>query len=328
MVLAENTSNGAFPSGLCAVDTETTGVEWFDKPFLASIARRMGDEIHSATFDLTEPKGITEFAEELRGNHLVFHNAKFDLQKLILVGALERGAVSPDRIGDTECLSHLLDEHRPKRLKALAADILGLETDEAEAVKAARKEHGLTAADGYDKLPRELIIPYALKDAEFTLLLYEHFWPSLSKHPELLSLYAQEMELTLALLDMEWQGMAVDVDYLGTTAKEYAGKILELEIEIRELTQVEDPKFPNSPKQIKEWFADHGTELQGTGKEHLSTLDHPLAEAILALRKLRKIEGTYLRGLLEIERDGIVHPGIRQHGTVTGRSSSGGYEGD
>lgn len=260
---------------------------------------------------------------------MVFHNAKFDLQKLILAELVERSEVVASQIHDTECLAHLLDEHRPKRLKALARDVLGLETDEDDVIKAERKRLKLTKDDGYDKLPREIVVPYALKDAEFTLRLFDRFYPDLVRTDDgLVALYNHELELTLALLDMEWEGMAVDTEYLDKTAKEYAGLALQEEIAIREISQVEDPKFPNSHVQIKEWFAEHGTTLSGTDKGVLGALDHPLAGHILELRRLRKIEVTYLRKLLKIERDGIVHPGIRQHGTVTGRSASGGNEGD
>lgn len=317
-------------SNVVAIDTETTGLGWEDRPFLVSVAYRDSNGgITSRYWDLDEPTAAGEVASFIPGHEvLVFHNAKFDLQKLILAGVVERGSITPGSIGDTEALAHLLDEHRSKRLKDLARDVLGQETDEAEIVKAEKRKLKLTKEDGYDKLPREVVIPYALKDAEFTLALYEYFYPQLMQHADLAGLYRQELALTLVLLDMEWQGMALDVEYLEETAKDYAGQILEAEIAIREITGIEDPKFPNSPKQILEWFDAHGVTLTGTGKEHLSKVDHPLASLLLDLRKLRKIEGTYLRGLLKEQHDGIVHPGIRQHGTVTGRASGGGYEGD
>jgi len=317
-------------SNVLAVDTETNGLGWEDGAFLVTVATRGSDgAIKSHYWDLDDSSATREVARCLsRYQTLVFHNAKFDLQKLILAGIVERGSITPGSIGDTEALAHLLDEHRSKRLKDLARDVLGLETDEAEVVKAEKRKLKLTKDDGYDKLPREIVIPYALKDAEFTLALYDHFIPLVAEYPELLDLYGQELELTLALLDMEWQGMAGGGGDLDEKAKEYAGRSLELEIRIREITGIEDPKFPNSPKQILEWFEDNGVSLTSTGKVALKGVDHPLAQLLADLRAVRKIEGTYLRALLKEQRNGIVHPWIRQHGTVTGRSASGSYEGD
>lgn len=314
--------------GVLAVDTETTGLGWNDEPFLVSAAWD-DDGIQSRCWELDNPSDRSEAEEYLNScEAMVFHNAKFDLQKLILVGLIERSELAPGNIGDTEALAHLLDEHRPKRLKALAHDVLGLETDEAEVIKVEKRKLKLTKDDGYDKLPRELVIPYARKDAEFTLQLYNYFLPRISEFGELLALYHHELALTLTLLDMEAKGMAVDVPYLDETAREYAGQILEAELEIRDITGIDDPKFANSPKQILEWFSEREIPLKATDKEALSAIDHPLAQLLLDLRKLKKIEGTYLRGLLKEQQDGIVHPWIRQHGTVTGRTASGGFLGD
>lgn len=316
-------------SNVVAVDTETTGVGWHDEAFLITAASRdLQGRLNSTYWRCDSVDDRAEATLALGSATLVFHNAKFDLQKLILAGIVHRDEVTADRIGDTEALAHLLNEHRPKRLKALAKDVLGLETDEADVLKAEKSKLKLTKDDGYDKLPREVVIPYALKDAEFTLALWEHLTPEIHRFPELVTLYRQELELTLVLLDMEAMGMALDLEYLEKTAKEYAGAALEKELTIREITGIDDPKFPNSPKQILEWFNERGINIKKTNKAVLKSLDHPLAQAILDLRSLRKIEGTYLRALLKEQRDGVVHPWIRQHGTVTGRAASGAYQGD
>lgn len=311
-----------------AVDTETTGVAYFDRPFCASIAFRWsGGELVSKFVDLDHEEEAAALKNLLvEADELVFHNAKFDMQKLALVGLFDPNQRDPLTVHDTEALAHLLDEHRPKKLKVLARDVLGYETDEAEAIKAARKEHKLTAKDGYDKLPREVIIPYALKDAEYTLELFELFWPQLCEHEDLMRLYRTEQKLTFALLDMEKNGMALDLGYVESTAKTYNSRALAQELMIRDMTG--DEEFnPNSPKQVTEAFAKLGIEVEGTGKEVLTGVDHPLAQSILNLRTLRKMHSTYLKPMLVEQRDGVIHPSFRQHGTKTGRMSSGGQEG-
>ena len=316
---------------MVAVDCETPTAQWHDRPFLVSTAVRIPpeNEIESRVWDIPAEREPLAFWLSNCGP-MVFHNAKFDLQKLILAGVLEREGVTPDRIEDTEALAHLLDEHQVKKLKVLAEKYLGLSTDEAQVLREAKKviakEQKIKLSEvTFDMLPREVIVPYALKDAEFTLLLYEKLKPMLEVFPDLAELYSNEMALTLVLLDMEHQTMKLDMEYLSSIAKEYARKALLLELGIRDMVGREDFN-PNSPKQILEAFADEGIELKATNKIALREVDHPLGEAILELRHLRKVHGTYLLGLLDEQHDGFVHPNFRQHGARTGRMASGGRE--
>lgn len=305
-----------------AVDTETTGVAFFDTPFCATMAwtDESGD-VHSDIYWIPEESeaitGILSDAEEL-----VFHNAKFDLQKLALVGIINPNDLDPLRVFDTECLAHLLDEHRRKGLKPLVRDLLGEETDEAEVINKTRRKLKLTKKDGLDKLPREVVKPYALKDAEFTIRLHDFLRPQVESSEDLCRLLALEQRLTFVLLRMEMRGMGVSAEYVEKTAREYAGEALSLELDIRDSLANEEFN-PNSPKQIREAFESLNIELEGTSKAVLKELKHPLAEKILKLRTLRKMHGTYLKAILDEQRDGILHPSYRQHGTRTGRMSSG-----
>lgn len=310
-----------------AVDTETTGVAYHDVPFCVTFAWDGQDGIQSEYVDLDDRKNHEYVRRMLLSgaDELVFHNAKFDMQKLALVGLFVPDERDPLTVHDTEALAHLLDEHRPKGLKALARDVLGEETDEQEAIRAAKKEAKLRAKDGYHLLPREVVVPYALKDAEFTLRLWHEFYPKLSKHDDLLRLYQTEQRLCFVLLEMEGRGMALDLAYVESTAKSYKGKSLALELDIRDMVGSEEFN-PNSPKQVTEAFDALGISLESTSKESLRAVDHPLAQKILELRTINKMHSTYLKPLLEESRDGIIHPWFRQHGAKTGRMSSGGAE--
>lgn len=313
---------------LLAVDTETTGVAYFDTPFCVTVAKYDDQgELESQFLDLDDPVQTAEVRSLLReADELVFHNAKFDMQKLALVGLFVPDERDPITVHDTEAIAHLLDEHRPKKLKVLAKTVLGEETNEAEAIRAAKKEVKLRAKDGYHLLPREVVVPYALKDAEFTLRLWHELYPKLCKHDDLLRVYETEQRLCFVLLEMERNGMALDLAYVESTAKSYASKGLSLEMDIRDLVDSEDFN-PNSPKQVTEAFLALGLELESTSKESLREVDHPLAEKILELRTIKKMHSTYLKPMLEEQRDGVIHPNFRQHGAKTGRMSSGEAEG-
>jgi DNA polymerase I-like protein with 3'-5' exonuclease and polymerase domains len=320
------TSETQVSSKYVAIDTETEGVEWEHRPFCMTATWRDSEgELVSHYYELSESDDYSEANKVLRmADYLVMHNAKFDLQKLILVGLLDLGGLQSDRIHNTECIAHLLDEQRLKGLKFLAREILGEDTDEEKVLAQARRDNKLTKADGYDKLPREVVIPYAIKDTEYTLRLFETLYPQLQKHKDLLALYAQEQRLELVLLHMETMGMALDMEYLEGAVKQYAMNILQTELDIQDIAG--EDFNPNSPKQVIDWFLANGIALEGTAREVLEPVSHPLAEKILHLRDLKKVHGTYLKPMLQEQRNGILHPNFRQHGTKTGRMSSGGVD--
>jgi len=301
-----------------AVDTETTGLEFYDSAFCVTIA--WGGKGHYFELQGSGPNRVKTILRETPT--WLFHNANFDLQKLALAGLIELEAVTPDRFEDTEGLAHLLDEHRRKGLKFLAHELLAMETDEDEALKVVRRKLKLKKSDGYHVLPREVIIPYAIADVVMTEKLFERLKPELERYDDLISLYGMEREVTLVLLAMETAGMGVDTEYVEVTSREYARNALITELTIRDLTGNEEFN-PNSPKQILEAFEGRGVSLAATSADVLEALDDPLAKSIIELRGLRKMLSTYLSALKNETRDGIIHPYFRQYLPVTGRFSSG-----
>lgn len=323
------TAFDAASPGLIAVDTETTGFEFFDTPFCVTVAwRKENEDIESHFLDLSVEAGRAAAALILDGGaRWAFFNAKFDLQKLILAGIIKREDVSVDQFEDGLLVAALVDEHRRNGLKPLMRDLLGKETDEEEALAAVRRKLKLRKDDGYHLLPREVLMPYALKDAEFTLELL----PILARQldavgdPGLWDTYQFDKELILTLLDMEAAGVRVDKEYVESTAREYGRKAIELEMDIRDLTGDEDFN-PNSNPQIRAAFEARGIEAEKYDKSVLSKLEDPLAKAILDLRHVKKMHGTYLVAILNESRDSILHPNYRYPNTRTGRLASGGAE--
>lgn len=312
------------PLGI-AVDTETTGLGFYDEAFCVTVAWYSPDgQLRSHYLETSLPEIASVTADMLEcTSQLVFHNAKYDLQKLILAGLLDEN-ITADRIHDTEALAHLQDEHQRLSLKSLAREVLGLETDEEEALGAWFKEQKIKKGDrNYRDLPVDVLMPYAIRDAEFTIQLFRALYPEVAKYPDLLGLYELERNLTIALLRMERRGMGTDQAYLKAKAREYAKLALEQEVLIRELSG--DETFnPNSWQQILKVMAERGfKDLPNTEADTLGALNDPLADAVVEVKKIRKIHSTYLLGLIEESRDGLVHPNFRQHGTRTGRMSSG-----
>lgn len=309
-----------------ALDTETEGVEYEDKAFVLTCAWLCGETIKSAYIDITETPELAESVVEAVDT-AIFHNAKFDIQKLQISGVLNRKLP----FEDTEGMAHLLDEHRPKRLKFLVKHVLGIETLEEEELKKALRKLKIKKADGYRNVPREILEPYAVKDAEYTLQLFYHFLPQIEAHEDLFGLYQREKELTWTLLDIEAAGMQIDREYTSTTLRKYNSERLKLELRIRDLAGREDFN-PNSNPQIKDYFENKGIVRDKYDKQVMLGITDPMAETILALRKVSKMAKTYLSAMLfesvlskskESVEQFILHPHFRQYLPVTGRMSSG-----
>ena len=83
---------------------------------------------------------------------------------------------------------------------------------------------------------------------------------------------------------------------------------------------------PNSPKQILDVLASRGVSVTATDKATLSAVEDDLARLIVEQREANKIKTTYFDAIWEENVDGILHPHFRQHGTRTGRMSSGAVE--
>ena len=355
---------------LVAFDTETTGFNWHDEAFCATVAWQRPNGLACFYFETSERFDSTWMLERMFTvpKVLVGHNLKFDLHRGIAGGWIDRSRLTPEGIEDTEALAHLDDEHRVKALKDLAVLLLGVEDyvevevktgknagtikkvpkekHEIEQAKLwAKKHYGLKSVKdvGYHLLPRGVIYPYALKDAEFTLKLYELLAPRIARYEDLSSLYRQEMELSLVFLDLEAQGLGVRADYVDEQVKLFTRSVLQTEQRIasivgKELVSAvlprgkpseEKDKFnPNSPDQILAFFTDAGVDVSSTEADELKKVDHPLAQEIVALRHDLKLRNTYFMAIKNGQRDGVFHPSIRQHGTVTGRSSSGKAKGD
>lgn len=350
--LATNTVTRLFrdlPS-IVAVDTETRGLGFYDEPFAATLTwRGPNGELRNGYFDL-EGEGAEDRIEQLRSILMwvpawVFHNAKFDLQKLKLIGAITDTMIDGTELHDTQTQYMLLDENGTKGLKDLAVRVLHYDdtirvpyadkrkkqfpdvyrevSREKYVLDKTRRKLGLKKEDGYHLIPRPVLVPYALRDTDFTLQLHETLMPRLERKndPALLNLYRESMRLKRVLLRMEEDGFALDVPYVEEVASEYGVRVMEKWDQVTEL--VGDPDFnPRSTQQVTAAFERRGIELEDTQVKTLAKLDDDLARALLDYRGDFKTHTTYLLGLLREQRDGIIHPNFNDDGARTGRMSS------
>ena len=257
----------------------------------------------------------------------VGHNVKFDRSVLLRYGI---GLASTAR--DTLLEHYCLDAAARHGMDALAEQYLNYKTIPIESL-IGQKERGKEQLSMAELKPEE-ILDYAAEDADITLQLDQVLRPLVSEANALKALEEAEEPLVKTLIQMEREGIRIDVPAL----KEY-GRELDREI-IKLLTDIHsyaDPGFnPDSPKQLGSLLfeklslpvAGVKKTSQGnysTDEKTLSKLTaaHPIVPKILEYRTLAKLKSTYVDKLpLLIDAEERVHTTYAQAFTETGRLSS------
>ena len=257
----------------------------------------------------------------------VGHNVKFDRSVLLRYGI---GLASTAH--DTLLEHYCLDAAARHGMDALAEQYLKYKTIPIESL-IGQKERGKEQLSMAELKPEE-ILDYAAEDADITLRLDQVLRPLVGEANALKALEEAEEPLVKTLIQMEREGIRIDVPAL----KDY-GRELDREI-IRLLTDIHsyaDPGFnPDSPKQLGSLLfeklslpvAGVKKTSQGnysTDEKTLSKLAsaHPIVPKILEYRTLAKLKSTYVDKLpLLIDTEERVHTTYAQAFTETGRLSS------
>jgi DNA polymerase-1 len=181
----------------------------------------------------------------------------------------------------------------------------------------------------------EKIKEYAGEDADITLQLKKAFTPLLKKK-EVEKVFNQvENPLVKVLVDMEYEGIKVDVDFLNEYSKELQKDAKKAEESVYKQAGV---RFNlASPKQLGEVLFDKlkldpsakktKTGQYQTGEDVLLKLavkGHQIVDDILTFRELTKLKSTYVDSLPQLinRKTGRVHTTYGQAVAVTGRLAS------
>jgi DNA polymerase-1 len=180
----------------------------------------------------------------------------------------------------------------------------------------------------------EKIKEYAAEDADITLQFKGVFEPMLEQYKVREVFETVEVPLVPVLVDMEHEGVKIDMNFLN----EYS-KVLDEEARRHEEAVYEGAgvRFNiGSPKQLGEILFEKlnldpkakktKTGQYATGEDVLSKLakEHAIADHILAYREYTKLKSTYVDALplLINKKSGRVHTTFAQAIAVTGRLSS------
>ena len=210
----------------------------------------------------------------------------------------------------------------------------------------------------FSLIPISTAYLYAAKDALMTLELYDFQIQYLDEnnpkcqagHLEKVAKLYREIELPIITIvaDIEDQGVVIDADYGKQLSIEYNKKLKDAEEAFnKELenyrTQIQDymsthkdtklewPVNINSPVQLSEMFYKalgqppvSKKDPEGTGKDILKAMGHPLCKPILEYKNIAKLVSTYIDNLPQMvnKRTGRLHCNFNQYGANTGRFSS------
>ena len=181
----------------------------------------------------------------------------------------------------------------------------------------------------------EKIKDYAAEDADITLQLKNAFVPLLKKKEVEKVFNEVENPLVKVLVDMEYEGIRVDVDFLTDYSKQLEKDAKKAEESVYKQAGV---RFNlASPKQLGEVLFDKlkldpsakktKTGQYQTGEDVLLKLaakGHQIVDDILAFRELTKLKSTYVDALPQLinRKTGRVHTTYGQAVAVTGRLAS------
>lgn len=333
------------PKHPVAIDTETTGLYPYQDDELRGISVTYAGRSHYFSVSHADERVsrplLRDFFAAVAPFPQVYHHAVFDWAFLAKLGL---GFQVPKVCWDTQVAAWLEDENVRHGLKEQAAMWFGEDSkDEQTAlkklfkgktitecltelkaeypdakVKDLREESRRRSAESkrtWADLEAHQIAPYAAKDTELTMRLFERQQTIVGAHA-----WKREMDVQRVLYRMMQTGIKVDP----------GAATVQLEAAQKRLAEVEANFEINlaSPKQLGELiFDDWGLpdlHDRSTARHVLEELEgaHDGLDLILEHRRLAKAVGGYYEPLLgRIADDGRVHAVFSSTSTVTGRLS-------
>jgi len=313
-----------------AFDTETTGI---DPNEAELVGMSFSIKVHEAYYipfseDQDEVKSILEEFRAVFENEKIAkiaQNMKYDAIILKWHGIEVKG-----KYLDTMIAHYLLEPELRHNMNYLSETILGYEPISITKLIGKKGKNQLSMRD----IEVEKVVDYAAEDADITYQLYNEIFPLLEKDG-LESLYDDmEEPMIKALVQMEYNGVNLDEEYLAKYSIELNEIIVALEKEIYDAAGVDFNIA--SPKQVGEVLFDRleipyrwkktATGVYSTAEEKLSELapDHEIISKILKFRGLAKLKSTYVDSLPRLvnPKTGRLHSSFNQALAATGRLSS------
>lgn len=304
------------------VDCETTGLLEKDRPFIITYVH----EDKGYLVDLRKNPAPQDFQLKYQLSEVTFQNAKFDMRMIY-----NQLGILPEKVRDLEVLARLVNnEHMSYSLSNIAKrngleklKIVDEYITEHELHSQYKDEYRTEKLLHFDKVPDEVMYPYATNDAVITNKLYDLEYKKLdSQSYRLLDV---ENALTLVCFKMERAGVKVDLSKVDEAIEQDKKIISNAK---RKFLLRNGEVFDNTKEQMIRIFTKEGLVIPKTDKgnysldaEALDSFDSPSADIIKDIRYYEKRISTYFSAFKYYSHDGILHPDMRQAGTKTGRFS-------
>ncbi len=252
-------------------------------------------------------------------------NIKYDMLMLKWYGFALKGSLY-----DTMLAHYVIEPDGKRNMDALSVKYLQYEPVDIESLIGKKGKNQLSMRD----VPVDQVKEYAAEDADVTIRLKSAFDPLLDQESVRTVFDTVENPLVPVLVDMEYEGVGIDVDFLREYSKELERDIYQAEESVYRQAGV---RFNlGSPKQLGEVLFDlmkldstakkTKTGQYATGEDVLQKLraKHQIVDDILVYRELSKLKSTYVDALPQMinPRTGRVHTSFNQTVAVTGRLSS------
>ena len=190
-------------------------------------------------------------------------------------------------------------------------------------------------AVNFSEVEVETAMAYSCEDADITLRLTDIMEKKLRSDMNQDLFYELEMKLIPVLMNMEWQGIKIDVPFFKDMSKRFSGQLRAIEREI--YTEAGMEFNINSPQQLGFVLFEklqlpvqkrttktkaYSTDVKVLNK--LASLPHKIPKLLLRYRTLSKLKSTYLDALVKMvdSSTGRIHTTFNQTVAATGRLSS------
>jgi DNA polymerase-1 len=315
------------------IDTETTGI---DANNVSLVGLSFSYKQHEGYYVPVsgDDHGIDGASHILSLFHVLFNkeeitwigqNLKYDFLVLKWYGVEIKG-----KIFDTMLAHYVIEPEGRRSMDLLSGQFLGYEPVAIETLIGKKGKNQGTMRD----VELELIKEYAAEDADITLQLKNCFFPMLHKKGVEKVFEEVENPLVRVLVDMEYEGVKVDTNFLNDYSIVLEEEAKKAEERVFEQAGV---RFNlASPKQLGEVLFDvlkldpkakkTKTGQYATGEDVLSKMaaKHKIVDDILNFRELTKLKSTYVDAIPELinPKTGRIHTSYAQAVAVTGRLSS------
>ncbi len=311
-------------------DTETTHVDANEAELVGlsfSFKNFEGYYVPCPDDEQTVRNILHHFAEMFSDESKIWigQNIKYDMLVLKWYGIEVKG-----KVFDTMIAHYVIESEGRRNMDVLSAQYLGYVPISITDIIGKKNSK---AQGNMRDVEVEKIKEYAVEDADITRQLKNAFTPYLKEKQVEKVFNEVETPLIKVLVDMEYEGVKVDMNFLNVYSKELETEAARCEQSVIEQAGI---KFNlASPKQLGEVLfgklqLDKGKKTKGgqhsTGEDVLLKLakENPIVEDILNFRELTKLKSTYVDALPQIinKRTQRVHTCYGQAIAVTGRLSS------